>query len=201
VDGTTAYREPAEAAPLRVWRVRMRLSSRVVRAIGWLLVWIGVLTVAVAALGSGGFRWTLLFYAAVAALPGLLVLMAHGAVGAADAVAGGAGEIRLFEDRLEVPRAQRDEHGRVDVFRLDDLEIELSELAMSFNLVFTAVVQVAELRSGSARRRVSSRLFESDEAFAEFVDTVDHVRHRLPVAATGSDEYDERLDRELDALD
>jgi len=198
VEGITAYREPAEAAPLYVWPVRRSLVSRVVRVVGVTLAVLGTLVVL---LGARDFRWTLLFYSILAAFPGLLLLMVHGSAGSADAVAGGRGEIRLFEDRLEVPRPRRDDSGAVEVFRLEELDIELSELAMSFNLVFTSVVRVAELRAGGSKRRISSRLFASDAAFAEFVDVVDHVRHRLPVGGAGGDEYDERLDRELDALD
>lgn len=154
----------------------------------------------VAARFAGAFNWAAVaVLALIGAVPGLLWLMVHPPGGAAARVAGGRAEIRLFDDRLEVPGASA-ERG-VDVFPLADLEIAVSQTSVSVNFVVTSTFRVAELRAGSLERRISSRVFESEAAFASFLHDVEHVRHRLPVAPPEADDYDERLDRELDALE
>jgi hypothetical protein len=197
-DSSSIYREAASPVPLRVWPIRTHVWSRVGKTLAILVAVGGAMLVL--AFTAGHFRWTVPFFALVATLPGLLWLMLHDAGGASDLVAGGRGEIRLFEDRVEVPRAALNDRRYVDVFPLADLSVSVSETRVSLNLVMTTTFQVAELRAGALRRRVSSRLFESEAAFAAFLADLQHVRHRLPVKPDG-DDYDERLDRELDALD
>jgi hypothetical protein len=122
-----------------------------------------------------------------------------------DRVAGGAGEIRFFEDRLEIP-AQR---GRPHVFERDGLTLSRSSVVGSFMFVAVTEVQLLDLVQGEQRRRVSSRIFESMEAFEAFVRDVERFAHGLPPAddppsergSPARDAYDDRLDEELAALD
>ena len=71
-----------------------------------------------------------------------------------------------------------------------------------------SVVEVLHLNAGDARRGLSSRTLPSLETFGELVADIEALRRGLPLpdhhggaSSEARDDYDDRLDAELDALD
>ena len=139
--------------------------------------------------------------------PALLLLLVVALVGRLSSlsiyrVAGGRGELRLFEQHLEIPRARgaRPLHMRYDGLVL---ELRRHEGRIAFQVV--SVTSVLILRQGGQTRGICSRVFESHEVFLEAVEDIEALAagERLPnrdspdPAASIPDEYDERLEAEL----
>ena len=124
-----------------------------------------------------------------------------------DKIAGGAGEVRLFRSHVEVPQAY-------DGTPLELPIDELSVLVQTFEtrLYFFATVsslQVLTLRAGGHERKLSSRVFESPEDLQRLALDLASLRDGFPLPThddpirnpDAPDEYDDRLEAELDALD
>lgn len=176
------YREPAAIEPLRRWPLRTSRRYRAGKAVA-----IG-LSVAIPLLFLGrlgrfaGAHPLILLAVLLLGLPAVALIASFVQGRDAETVARQGAELRLYPDRLEVPRPRRDDEGAVDVFPLGDTSIAVDHARMSFNFVVTADVKVAFLVSGERTRRLSSGLFADDEAFEAFVADVRRVQggHALP---------------------
>ena len=149
---STPYREPSGPEPVARWPLRgPRLATS-----------IGAAVVIVLALG-----WPTFLFArvpmrsplvAVALGAGVAIVTALLRGGEARRLAGGRGEIRLYEDCLEVPA----EDGETLRLSLERLEHFVEVRRMSFNFVPVSDERIVTLRDGACERRLSSRLFAGD---------------------------------------
>lgn len=119
-------------------------------------------------------------------------------------VAGGRGELRIFRDHVEVPHPFQDEPVRLT---LNELQVDVVARHVWINGVSFGETRVLVLWNGDAKRALSSTLFavEADAQHA-YVAILKARRGELELETLEAlpehrDEYDDRLDRELDELD
>jgi hypothetical protein len=117
-------------------------------------------------------------------------------------VGGQKGELRLFRDRVEVPRP----FARAPLrFRLADLQIELHVTRTTMSGVAIELPRALTLEGGGERRVLHAELFGSAEALGRAARDILRVQHghepEPPPAPPPRDDYDDKLDKELGRLD
>ncbi len=124
-----------------------------------------------------------------------------------DKVAGGSGEVRLFRGHVEVPQAY---DGTPLELPIDGLQVQVQ--TFETRLYFFATINsltILTLRAGGHERKLSSRVFAAPEDLPRLAIDLAALRqgHPLPTHddplrnPDAPDEYDDRLEAELDALD
>lgn len=125
-------------------------------------------------------------------------------------VGGGRNLIRIYADRIEVPAVRE---RQPIVFPRDGLEVDTRDVVVQYRLGLMALAAVKrgtliELRRGGITRRLSTLVLDDrhDEPalladlrrFVAGEPALGRAGHDAPAART---EYDDRIDRELAALD
>ncbi|MFK7991042.1 MAG: hypothetical protein AB8I08_33795 [Sandaracinaceae bacterium] len=121
-------------------------------------------------------------------------------------VSGGKGEVVLYERSFSVPRSI----GTTTLeFSYADLGLSVTRIESRTLGATVAVVSRLTLEGGGVTRALSSRLFESDDAFEALVRDLEALRQGQPLPPQRAarapveekDEMDDRLDAELAELD
>ncbi len=161
------------------------------------VVSLGLLTVA-----PGPHRFFFMF----ATLGFLAVALAYASSLKNHVVAGGSGQLRLFEGHLEVPPPWS---GSLMHLPYESLAVRLRRVEGRIYGQKVSQVEVLILQSEGTTRELSSRMFESPERLQEAMEDILALKNgkrppnrksRGPMTGP-KDEWDERLDAELDALD
>ena len=191
-----------QTEPVRTWTLRTSKQ--------W-----SVLGVAGAALGVGGPLWLALetwhFRVGIpigyvlVALPGLAIIAVWKFGGDGYRVHGGHGPMRLYPDRLEIPRARKT---GCDVMALNDLAMGWTRYRVRFNFVAVNEVLVLELRAGALCRTISERIVGGERELERIADDIGRMQRGEPLrdlqdrnASSERDDLDARLDAELAKLD
>lgn len=142
------------------------------------------------------------------AVPGLFALAMWQFAGDGYRVHGGRGEMRLFEDRLEIPRARRP---GVDVLPLATLSMDFLNVRGKVNFVPVSDVLVLNLRSLDCRREIAHHLVGSDDDLRRLAEDIGRVQRGEPptpdqVETPAKDSLaraalEQKLDAELAKLD
>lgn len=190
-----------EARPVATYALR---SSRTIFVVLGLLVVLTLTMLAATLVASSGTLWL------SSMLPMLGLLLATLAyVGSLKnhLVAGGAGELRLFEGHLEVPPAWR---GATLHLPYESLSLEIRRFETRIYWQRVASVEVLILRSGDTVRELSSRLFDPPERLQHAAEDILALKSgqrpsshlpRKPTTPKTPDEWDQRIEDELAALD
>ena len=175
---TTPYRTQAEIPPLRSWAVRSSVFTRVRRLVlGLLVISIPLLfLLLLSTLRAGPVFWV----GPEVAILALFMVLSTRAGHEAGRVAGGRGQIHLYDHRLEVPPSHSFGRANSIVLPLDGLEMQITHHQVSINFVITTEETRVELRAGAVARVLSSRLFRDAQEFERFVAVVERARRRRP---------------------
>jgi len=197
------------ATPVRVYALRSSRGAVVVAVLLSLLALIALVTVgaSLGALGPGFFT------ADIGRLPLLLCLAALILTPVAswyglknDQVAGGSGELQLFERSVLVPPPFS---GAPIAFSFDGLELDIQRFESRFMFQTVSAVEVLRFRGGGKVRSLTSRLFDSPERLRELVRDIEALSEGAPLPVPGRsrsisasdadrDPYDDQLDAELE---
>lgn len=197
---------PPLREPLRCYRLRSSRWSPIVAAFvsALALVACGAFVAAgggARLLSHPGQTWPLAL-----AVVGACMAAAASVIGVRhDRIAGGSGQVRLFESRVEVPAA----FGPALTFPLPETEVRVRRVEGRLLGAAISRVAILHLRGGGAERKLSSRLFESQERLEELaLDLAALARgaplpsHEAdaPIPVRPRDRFDDQLDAELDEL-
>jgi len=142
------------------------------------------------------------------AIPGLLALAIWAWGGDGYRVHAGRAEMRLFGDRLEVPRAR---HAGVDVLPLTNLSMSFVSVRGRIDFIPVSDVLVLHLDSAHCRRHIAHHLVGSHEALRRIAEDIARTQRGespTPESAAMSakdsparDALERKLDAELSKLD
>jgi hypothetical protein len=172
---STPYRIQAEIPPLRSWAVRSSVFARVRSLVLGLLV-ISIPLALVVPLQTSGRTGPLLWVGPIIGVLCIIMFLTARLGHGAGRVAGGRGQIDLYDDRLVVPALHGHGHHGKLVLPLAGVDVKLTHHQVSFNFVVTSEDTWVELRAGAVERVLSSRLFRSASEFEGFVEAVEKAR-------------------------
>jgi hypothetical protein len=186
---------------VRAWQLAARKAWNVVGWGGLLLTFAGPVALLRAGISNLGFS-------ALVALPGLFAIAMWAWAGDGYRVHGGRGEMRLYEDRLEVPRARRP---GVEVLPLTGLSMRFLTIQGRVDFIPVSEVLVLNLDSAHGRRAIAHHLVGGPEALRRVAEDIARAQRGEPPtpdpappraeAAGARDAMEERLDAELAKLD
>lgn len=119
-------------------------------------------------------------------------------------IAGGAGELVIYRDHIEVPHPKRREAVR---FAINAVDAHIARNTVMLNGVMVSRGASLLLIGPSETRKLSSEVFETAEAMEQVVRNIRRLKEGLEIeedetpGLEGRDDYDEKLDDELSKLD
>ena len=182
---------------VRTWQLTARKSWNIVGVGGALLAIGGPVCIGLTGLSMNVVH-------VLVAVPGLLLLAMWAWAGDGYRVHAGRAEMRLFGDRLEVPRAR---HAGVDVLPLANLSMRFVRTRGHVDFIPVSDVLVLHLDSAHGSRQIAHHLVGSPELLERIAEDIARTQRGEPPTpdpapkSAARNELERKLDAELSRLD